>query len=193
MPDQSSEDIGLEEITLEAQEKMEKSLEALKRELATIRSTRASVNMVDHIQVEYYGAPVPMNQVATISVPEARMLMITPFDKSAMHEIEKAIQKSDLGITPQNDGSVIRLILPEMTMERRQELVKQVKHRLEETRVSVRNIRRDANDSMKKLSGKGHSEDEVKSGQEEIQKVTDEFIKKAEEIAAEKEESILKV
>ncbi len=177
----------------ETRSRMAKAVENLKRELAAIRSTRASASMVDHIQVEYYGSMLPINQVATISVPEPRMILLTPFDRSAMQEIEKAIMKSDLNITPQNDGSVVRLVLPELTRERRQELVKQVKHKLEECRVAIRNIRRDANDEGKKLTGKGHSEDEVKSLQDEIQKLTNSNTQKAEEMSAEKEASIMQV
>ena len=147
--------------------------------------------MIDGIQVEYYGAMTPLNQLASLSIPEARMMLLTPYDKSALGDIEKAIQKSDLGLTPQNDGTMIRLVLPELSMERRQELVKQVKSRLEETRVAIRNVRRDANDHVKKLSGL--PEDDVKSGQEEIQKLTDQSIGEAEKLAEQKEESILTV
>ncbi len=195
MPDNKTQgaEPGIEDIKKDLITRMEKSLEAFNRELAAIRTARASVSMVDHIQVEYYGAMTPLNQVATIAVPEPRMLLITPFDKTSMNAIEKSIMKSDLNITPQNDGVVIRLVLPELTMDRRKELVKQVKTKLEETRVSMRNIRRDGIDSIKKLTGKGHSEDEIKSAQDEVQKLTDKEIAKAEQLAAQKEEGILKV
>ena len=146
--------------------------------------------MLDGIQVEYYGTLTPLNQLASLSIPEARMMLLSPYDKSALGDIEKAIQKSDLGLTPQNDGTMIRLVLPELSMERRQELVKQVKGRLEETRVAIRNVRRDANDHVKKLSGL--PEDDVKSTQDEIQKLTDQSIAEAEKLA-EKKESILTV
>ncbi len=189
----NSEDTSIDSIMSDAMERMEKSMESLKREFSTIRAARASTGMVEHVQVEYYGSMVPLNQVATISIPEPRMIMITPFDKSAMKEIEKSILKSDLNLTPQNDGSVIRLILPELTMERRQELVKQVKGKLEESKVSLRNIRRDANDEVKKMSGKGHSEDEIKASQDDIQKMTNEYSQKLDELASQKEESILSV
>lgn len=175
----------------DSEARMTKSLEQFNKELATIRSTRATPSMLDHISVEYYGSHMPVNQVATISTPEARILMITPFDKGAMQEIEKAIMKSDLNLTPQNDGSVIRLILPELSMERRQELVKQVKSKLEETRVALRNVRRDGMDSLKKITGK--SEDEIKGAQEKLQQLTDKSVEKAEAAAAVKEKGILTV
>lgn len=189
----SDSEISAEEILLEAEDRMEKSVEALKRDLANIRSTRATPSMLDQISVEYYGAMTPLNQMATINAPEARMLLIQPFDKGSMGDIEKAILKSDLGLTPQNDGTAIRLFLPELSMERRQELVKQVQKRMEEARVSVRNIRRDTNEELKKLKTSGVSEDEIKGAQDEVQKITDTLIKRGEELAAQKEESILSV
>ncbi len=190
MPE-NAEEMSLEEIELESEERMAKSLESFQRDLVNIRSSRAAPGMVEHLQVEYYGAPTPLQQLASISIPEARMILISPFDKSAMSEIEKAIQKSDLGLTPQNDGIVIRLILPELSGERRKELVKTVKQRTEETRVSIRNIRRDGNDQIKKLKDHGFSEDDIKNAQNEIQKLTDSFIKKADDLAAAKEQDIL--
>ncbi len=189
MPDNN--EISIEEIVLTAEERMQKSLDSLKRDFAAIRAARATSNMVDHVQVEYYGSMAQLNQLATISIPEPRMIMISPFDKSSISAVEKAILKSDLNLTPQNDGSVIRLVLPELTMDRRKELVKQVKTRLEEARVSIRNIRRDSLDDLKKVSG--HSEDEIKSVQEEIQQLTNKFVEKSEELANQKEESILTV
>jgi ribosome recycling factor len=187
------EDSPIDLLLLEAEDHMQKSLDVLKRDLANIRSTRASPAMVEHIHVDYYGASTPLIQLAGINAPEPRLLVISPYDKGAMGDIEKAILKSDIGITPQNDGVVIRLFLPELTMERRQELVKQVKHRLEEVRVSIRNIRRDVNDDLKKLKGGGVSEDELKGGQEETQKLTDRYVKKAEDMAQQKEDAILAV
>jgi len=186
-----NEEQTIEEIVLESDDRMERSFDAFTKDLNNIRSTRATPSMLDHIHVEYYGAPVPLIQLATINVPESRMLVISPFDKGSIADIEKAIMKSDIGITPQNDGSVIRLILPELSMERRKELVKQVHHRLEEARVAIRNIRRDGNDAIKKL--KGHSEDEIKDAQDEVQKITNSYIVKAEEAADKKEKSILQV
>lgn len=185
------EDTGVEEILLEAEDRMQKSIDAYKRDLATIRAARATPNMLDGIQVEYYGTMTPLNQLASLSIPEARMMLLTPYDKSALGDIEKAIQKSDLGLTPQNDGTLIRLVLPELSMERRQELVKQVKSRLEESKVSIRNVRRDANDQIKKLDGL--PEDDAKANQEEIQKLTDRYVAEAEKLAEQKEESILTV
>lgn len=182
-----------EEILLESEDRMDKSVEALKRDLANIRSTRATPSMLDQISLDYYGAITPLNQIATIQAPEARMLLISPFDKSSMGDIEKAILKSDLGLSPQNDGQVIRLFLPELSMERRQELVKQVHKRMEDARVSVRNIRRDTNEELKKLKAGGVSEDEIKGAQDEAQKLTDACIKKGEEMVTQKEESILSV
>jgi ribosome recycling factor len=191
MPDSSSESI--DHIMLAAEERMQKAVDVFQRDLNAIRSTRAAPSMLDAIHVEYYGTNMPLNQLASINVPESRMLVISPYDKSAMGDIEKAIQKSDLNLTPQNDGVVIRLILPELSMERRHELVKQLKHRLEEARVAIRNIRRDILDDLKKLTGKGHSEDEIKSSQEDVQKITNKYIHKSEELADLKEKSILTV
>lgn len=170
---------------------MQKSVDSLQKDLAGIRSTRANAAMVDGVMVEYYGSSVPLNQVASISTPEARMLLITPYDKNALGDIEKGILKSDVGITPSNDGSVIRLVLPELSMERRQELVKQVKSRTEECRVAIRNIRRDILEEIKKLQGK--SQDEIKHTQDEVQKLTDGYIHKADDLAVQKEKSILTV
>lgn len=191
MPENPEENI--EVIQLESEERMEKSIESFQRDLNNIRSSRAAPGMVEHIQVEYYGEPTPLQQLATISIPEARIIMIAPFDKSSMGDVEKAIQKSDLGLSPQNDGNVIRLILPELSGERRKELVKQVKSRTEEARVSIRNIRRDANDQIKKLKDDGVSEDDIKAAQNDIQKLTDDFVGKAEKIAETKEQDILTI
>lgn len=176
-----------------AEERMQKTIEAFKRDIANIRSTRASVSMLDQIQVDYYGTPTPVNQLASISVPEARMLLINPYDKGVLADLEKALFKSDIGITPQNDGSVIRLIMPDMSGERRQELVKQLQARLEEARVALRNVRRDTNEELKKWKGSGLSEDELKLRQEEVQKLTDSKIKHCEELAGQKKEGILTV
>jgi len=175
----------------ELKARMQKTLDSFQKDLAAIRSTRATPSMLDSVHVDYYGTMTALNQLASITTPEARMLVITPYDKSAMSDIEKAILKSDIGITPQNDGGVIRLILPELSMERRQELVKQVKTRLEECRVAIRNLRRDGNDEIKKIDGK--SKDDIKGLQDDVQKLTDGFVHKAEEFAAQKEKSILTV
>ncbi len=182
---------NIKKILDELNKKMDKSVEAFKKELNTIRSNRANPAMLEGILVEYYGTELPINQIATISVPEPRTLLIQPFDKNALSSIEKAIQKSDLNLNPQNDGSVIRLILPEITKERREELVKLVRQKLEEAKVAIRNIRRDANDELKKITN--ISKDDQKHYQEEIQKATDRHIKILEEISQKKEESIMQI
>ena len=178
----------------QAKEKMAKSLAAFGRELASIRAGRANASLLDRISVDYYGAPTPINQIAGVSVPEARLLVITPYDKSILGEIEKAIMKSDIGITPTNDGSVIRLMIPALTEERRKELVKQVKAEAENAKIAVRNVRRDANDDAKKLEKSSEiTEDALRSLNDDIQKITDEFIAKIDKIAKEKEEEVLSV
>ncbi len=173
--------------------KMQKTKVSFQRSISNIRSSRASSSMVDQIQVSYYGSMTPLNQLASVTVPESRVLLINPYDKSSLTEIEKAILKSDIGITPQNDGNVIRLVMPELITERRQELVKQLKARLEEARVSIRNLRRDANEEIKKLKSTGISEDEIKSSQENVQDLTNSSIKECEVIYSRKEEGILTV
>ncbi|QGQ46828.1 ribosome recycling factor [Metabacillus sediminilitoris] len=175
-------------------DKMEKAVSSLSRELASVRAGRASANLLDKISVEYYGAPTPVNQLASISVPEARMLVIQPYDKSVLGDIEKAILKSDLGLTPSNDGSIIRLSIPALTEERRKELVKLVKKYAEEAKVAVRNIRRDGNDDLKKLEKNGEiTEDELRNNTENIQKLTDEYIVKVDNVAKDKEKEIMEV
>ncbi|MCS7205038.1 MAG: ribosome recycling factor [Leptospiraceae bacterium] len=179
----------IKSILEEANKRMDKTIEAFKKELNSIRSSRANPSILDGILVEYYGTEVPINQIATISVPEARLIVIQPYDKNSLTAIEKAIQKSDLNINPQNDGSVIRLVLPEMTKERRLELVKQVKQKLEEAKVAIRNVRRDSLDDLKKITN--ISKDEQKHYQDEVQKITDKHIKILEDLAHKKEESIM--
>ena len=178
----------------QAQEKMTKSIGAFSRELASIRAGVANAALLDRISVDYYGSPTPINQMAGISVPEARLLVIQPYDKSILGEIEKAIMRSDIGITPTNDGNVIRLAVPALTEERRKELVKQVKKEAEEAKIAVRNVRRDANDDLKKLEKNGEiTEDELRGFGEDIQKLTDNSIVKIEELVKEKEKEILTV
>ncbi len=176
------------------EKRMEKSIASLKSELATIRTGRANAALLDHVRVSYYGSDVPVSQIGNISVPEPRMLMITPWEKTVLGDLEKAILSSDLGLNPSNDGEVIRIVLPELTEERRKDLVKQVKQVGEKAKVSVRNIRRDANDDVKK-SGKEESlsEDEVKRMQDKIQKITDRFITEVDEVVEHKEKDILTV
>ncbi|OIO66710.1 MAG: ribosome recycling factor [Zetaproteobacteria bacterium CG_4_9_14_3_um_filter_49_83] len=175
-------------------ERMEKSISALKSDLATIRTGRANSALLDHIRVNYYGSDVPVNQVGSISVPEPRILMISPWEKSALKTIEKAIQASDLGLNPSNDGEVIRVILPELTEERRKDLVKQVRQAGEKAKVAIRNIRRDENDHAKKqLQSDGVSEDQVKQMQDEVQKITDHYIVEVDHVIEHKEKDILTV
>lgn len=174
--------------------RMEKSISALKSELATIRTGRANAALLDHVRVDYYGTETPVNQVGNLSVPEPRMIMITPWEKTMLGAIEKAIQSSDLGLNPSNDGEVIRIVLPELTEDRRKELVKQVRQVGERAKVSVRNIRRDANDDVKKqVKDEGLSEDESKRLQDEIQKVTDRYIAEIDKTIEHKEKDILTV
>ncbi|MTV47829.1 ribosome recycling factor [Heliobacillus mobilis] len=184
----------IKEIKNETEDKMKKSIEALRKEYQSIRAGRANPAILDKVMVEYYGVPTPLNQVGNISAPEPRLLMIQPWEKSLLSAIEKAILKSDLGLTPSNDGSVIRLIIPQLTQERRNELVKQVKKRAEEYRVILRNHRREANDDIKALQ-KDHiiSEDEAKRAQDEVQKLTDKFIKEIDQVAERKEAEIMEV
>ncbi|MEG6615735.1 ribosome recycling factor [Peptococcaceae bacterium 1198_IL3148] len=184
----------ISEIVKDAEERMKKSIEVTKSEFASLRAGRATPALLDKVQVDYYGTPTPINQMANISVPEARLLMIQPWDKSVIPQIEKAIMKSDLGINPTSDGTVIRLAIPQLTEERRMELVKVVKKKSEEGRVAVRNIRREANDDMKDMQKSGDiSEDELKRGQELIQKLTDKYIKEIDELLAAKEKDIMQV
>lgn len=159
------------------EEKMTKTMANLDGELGAIRAGRANPNVLNRIMVDYYGTPTPIQQVANVSVPEARMIQIQPWDKSMIKAITKAIQTSDLGINPNNDGSVIRLVFPELTEERRKELVKDVKKKGEAAKVAIRNIRRDGNDSLKKLKGTEVSEDEIKDMEDDLQKMTDKFVK----------------
>ena len=156
--------------------KMQKSLNSLESELATIRAGRANPNVLNKLSVDYYGIPTPIQQVANISVPEARMIQIQPWEKSLIKEIEKAILISDIGINPTNDGTVIRLVFPELTEDRRKEIVKDVKKKGEAAKVAIRNIRRDGNDAFKKLKGTDISEDEIKDLENELQKLTDKYI-----------------
>ncbi|MGL5329269.1 MAG: ribosome recycling factor [Peptostreptococcaceae bacterium] len=174
--------------------KMAKTIDALKYEYTTIRTGRANAQMLDKIRVDYYGTPTPVNQVAAISVPEARTLMISPWDKSAMAEIEKAIRNSDLGLNPSNDGQIIRISVPALTEERRKELAKKAHKVAEEFKVRLRNERRDANEDIKKLQKDGElTEDESKKAQDEVQKITDKFIKEVDAVASAKEKDIMEV
>lgn len=181
-------------IMTEAKEKMQKAAQNLQRELGQIRAGRANASLLDRITVNYYGAPTPLNQMASIQIPEARVLMITPFDKSILQDVEKAIMASDIGISPTNDGNVIRLIIPQLTEERRKELAKDVKKEAENAKIAVRNIRRDAIDEYKKQQKNGDiTEDDLRGLEKEVQKLTDESIKEVDKIASDKEQELLDV
>ena len=173
---------------------LKKAVEALRHQLATIRTGRASVGLVEHLQVEAYGAPMPLNQLANIAVPEAKLIVIQPFDAGMVKAIEKAIQNSDIGINPSNDGRLIRLAIPSLTEERRRELTKVVRHRMEDVKVSVRNQRRDAIDQLKELEEeKIISEDELKRGQERVQVLTDKCISELDQVGKDKEAEVMAV
>ena len=174
-------------------EKMTKSLRSLNSELATIRAGRANPHVLDKLSVDYYGSPTPIQQVANVSVPEARMIQIQPWEKSMLREIEKAILTSDIGINPTNDGTSLRLIFPELTEERRKELAKDVKKKGEAAKVAVRNIRRDGNDAFKKLKGSDVSEDEIKDLEDQLQKMTDKYIKEVDETVDAKTKEVMTV
>ena len=176
------------------EDKMKKALEALRREYSSLRAGRATPALLDKVNVDYYGTPTPVNQVANVSVPEARMITIQPWEKTMLGAIEKAILKSDLGLTPNSDGTIIRLNIPQLTKERRTELAKTIGKKAEDARVAVRNIRRDANDAIKKLEKeKVATEDDSKKAQEDVQKVTDKYIKEIDNTMAAKEKEIMEV
>ncbi len=183
-----------QEIINDAKKRMEKAVDKLSDDLLSIRAGRANASLLNRVTVEYYGAQTPLNQLAGIATPEARMLIIQPYDKGILADIERAIMMADLGITPSNDGSVIRLAIPPLTEERRKELVKQVKKAGEEAKVAVRNVRRDANDSLKKAEKDSElTEDDLRRFTDEVQKVTDATITKIDEVTANKEKEIMEV
>ena len=175
------------------EDKMNKTMTNLDGELGTIRAWRANPNVLNKIKADYYGTPSPIQQMANVSVPEPRMIQIQPWDKSLLKVIEKAIQVSDLGINPTNDGSMLRLVFPELTEERRKELVKDVKKKGEAAKVAIRNIRRDGNDALKKLKGSEVSEDEIKDMETELQKLTDKFVKEVDKAVESKSKEIMTV
>lgn len=182
------------DVHVQLEEQMDKTIEALKFEFGTIRAGRANPSMLDKVRVDYYGTPTPVNQMAAIAVSEGRILTITPWDKSSIHNIEKAIAESDVGIAPANDGNVIRLVVPQLTEERRKELAKKVSKAAENFKVRIRNDRRDANDEIKKMEKAGElAEDEAKKALDEVQKMTDSYIKKIETLTSEKEKDIMEV
>lgn len=177
----------------EFEEKMGKSVDALQEDYATIRAGRANPHILDKIKVDYYGTPTSLQQVANISVPEARMIQIQPWEASLIKDIEKAILVSELGITPNNDGKVIRLVFPELTEDRRKELAKDIKKKGDNAKVAIRNIRRDANDAFKKLAKTEISEDEIKDLEDSVQKITDKYIKDVDKAIEEKSKEIMTV
>lgn len=184
----------VDDIFDDAERRMRKAIEVLKQDLAAIRTGRASAALVDRITVDYFGTPTPVNQVATISVPEARLLVIQPWDRKLLVDIEKAIQKSDLGINPTNDGQVIRLAIPQLNEERRRDMVKTVHKKLDEHKVAVRNIRRDTHDKLRDREKKKEiSEDELKRYTERLQKLTDRYIDEIDKVGKTKEQEILEV
>ncbi len=178
----------------ELEENMKNNIAFFEKSLNRVRTGRASLSLLDGIKVDYYGAPTPLNQLATLSIPDSQTILISPWDKTALGAVEKGILKSDLGLTPSNDGKVIRINVPPLTEQRRKELVKVVKKMAEDCRVSVRNARRDANNELKKLKNDGDiSEDEFHAKQDEVQKITDEYIEKIDKILAAKEAEIMEI
>ena len=182
------------EVRKQLVDRMDKAIESLKKDIAGIRTGRASLGIFEGITVDYYGTPTPINQVATMSVPESRLIIMQPWDPKIIAEIEKAILKSDLGLNPSNDGKIIRIAIPPLTEERRKQIIKQVHKRVEEAKIAVRNIHRDSNDEVKKLEKeKKMSEDDAKKTLEEIQKLTDSYIKRTDEINSHKEKELMEV
>ena len=177
----------------EYNDKMQKTIDHLTAEYQTIRAGRANPHVLDKVKVDYYGTPTPIQQVGNVSIPEPRMIQIQPWEKTLLKDIEKAIQMSDIGINPTNDGQVIRLIFPELTEERRKELVKDVKKKGEADKVALRNIRRDGNDAFKKLAKTDISEDEIKQLEDELQKLTDKYVKQIDALLVEKEKEVMTV
>ena len=183
-----------ESIFQKMKDEMEKTISSMDKSLGRVRTGRASISLLDGIKVDYYGTPTPINQVATLSVPESRLIVISPWDASVIGAIEKAIQKSDLGLMPANDGKIIRLTIPQLTEERRKELVKVVKKMAEEGKIKLRNTRRDSNEELKSLKKNNKiTEDELFAAQEEVQKITDQNIEKIDKVTAAKEKEIMEI
>ena len=184
----------IKDIQANARDRMQKAIESLRKDLQAIRTGRASAALVDHIRIDYYGTPTPINQLGTVTVPESRLIVIQPWERNLLGAIEKAIQKSDLGLNPNNDGNVIRLALPQLNEQRRQELAKQVRKRAEEAKVAVRNIRREADAGLKRLEKDGRlSQDELRRATDRVQKLTDQSIKQVDEAADRKEREVKEV
>lgn len=182
----------INELLADAEQKMVQAIDHVGNEFSTVRTGRANPQLLQRISAEYYGAPTPLQQLASISVPEPRLLVVTPFDKSALGDIERAIQLADLGLNPSNDGSVIRIAFPPLTEERRKDLIRVVKNMAEEGRVSIRNIRRHSKSDMEELHGE-ISDDDIRRGEDDLQKLTDRFIDRIDSLVANKEEELLEV
>ncbi|GGP12425.1 ribosome recycling factor [Oceanobacillus neutriphilus] len=183
-----------ESVMKDMKEKMTQAVQAFSKNLASVRAGRANPSLLDNVYVDYYGASTPLNQLAQVGAPEARLLTVTPYDKSAIGDIDKAIQKADLGLSPSNDGNIIRLNIPALTQERRKDLVKVVGKYAEESRVQIRNLRRQANDQLKKAEKNGDmTEDDLRAFQDDVQETTDTFIKQIEDLASTKENEIMEV
>lgn len=181
-------------VLADAEKKMQKAIEHLDHDLVTIRTGRASAGLVDRIHVDYYGSEMSLNQLASINVPEARLIVIQPWDKGSMAAIEKAIQRSDLNLTPTNDGTVIRIVLPQLTEERRRDLVKVVHKRVEEGRVAIRNVRREAHDDIRELRKENlATEDDVRDGEQRLQRITDRYVAEADRLGQQKETEVMAV
>jgi ribosome recycling factor len=184
----------IDETLLDAEERMEKAVSVAKDELTTVRTGRANPAMFSRIHVDYYGSPTPINQMASISIPEARMVIIKPYDVSQLGALEKAIRNSDLGVNPSNDGQIIRIVIPQLSEERRREMVKVAKHKGEEARVSIRNIRRKANDELHRIAKDGEAgEDEAVRAEKELQHLTDKYVAQVDELVKHKEAELLEV
>ncbi len=184
----------IDDALLDADDRMEKAEDALRRDLSTIRTGRANPALVEHLQVDYYGTPTPLNQLANINTPEARLIVIQPWDRGSIGAVEKAILKSDIGLNPSSDGTVIRLAFPQLTEERRRDIAKQVRKRVEEARVAVRNIRRDCHDQIRHLEHDHEiSQDDLHRAETDLQKLTDDHVKAVDKIGQEKEQEVLAV
>jgi ribosome recycling factor len=193
---EDKEDGYMDDVKLDAEDRMEKAVASLERDFGKLRTGRASTSLVDGVKVDYYGTPTPISQLASVAVPDSRTITIQPWDRGSFALVEKAILKSDLGLTPVNDGKIIRINIPALTEERRKDLVKVARKYGEESKVAVRNIRRDANDSLKKLEKdkeKGYSEDQIKKAQDDVQKLTDSFIAKIDQKCQAKEKEIMEI
>lgn len=185
---------SVQAVLKDGEEKMQNAVQAARRELASIRTGRANPSLLDRITIDYYGTPTPLNQMASVSVPEARLLLVQPWDKSAVKEVEKAIMSSDLGLTPNSDGTVIRIQIPQLTEERRRDLARVARQEAEDKRVAVRNVRRDANEALKQLERDGTiSEDDERRAQAQVQELTDRYVAEIDEMLAAKEQEILEV